>query len=546
MIEFVHTLSRAEYDSGYLNLTDDAGNPRGRDFCLPHREKLVIVDQLGRTTRAQVHHENQIWGSLRNWYSESGIRVGDVVQVRYDPGQRIDGRPVVHLLVLTLGLPLTQVAPYQEYSHPPREEGGVQATPPSPASPTTDVSRARDKRSRRHAASTRSSPSAIHDDIVAIRDGIRTGRFPSEASICQGIVLRLLNSLEWPTYDTQVVAPEYPIEGTRVDFALCHPPGRPAVLVEVKQVGQASGAEWQLFQYAFHKGVPLAVLTDGAEWRFFLPAEQGDYGERQVYKLDLTQREVNEAVARLRRYLGYHAVSSGEAIEAARADYRDAAQMRLVKQTLPRAWASLVTEEDEALIEMLAGRAETLCGYRPEPDLVAEFLHTLSSTGSPPQAHLVPILHPSASRPRGRRRGPAPRPSQPQRPGFTLLGETHSARNARDVLTSVLGLLADRDASFLDRFVSYPRHGRTRRYIARDRNDLYPGRPDLARVYSLELRPGFWVGTNVGRWQIEKILRTASNVAGLDYGRDLIVHLGPGEPAASGSLDDANRTPHPR
>jgi predicted type IV restriction endonuclease len=64
----------------------------------------------------------------------------------------------------------------------------------------------------------------------------------------------------------------------------------------------------------------MAVLTDGQEWHFFLPTEQGDYGERRVYKLDLLERDPQEAEAGLERYLGYEEVRSGRAIEAARRD----------------------------------------------------------------------------------------------------------------------------------------------------------------------------------------------------------------------------------
>ncbi len=69
--------------------------------------------------------------------------------------------------------------------------------------------------------------------IEDIRSGLRTGRFVNEASISQGIVLRLLSELSWPTFDTSVAWPEYVLEGRRVDFALCHPPGRPLVFIEV-------------------------------------------------------------------------------------------------------------------------------------------------------------------------------------------------------------------------------------------------------------------------------------------------------------------------
>src|SRR5271169_845724 len=97
----------------------------------------------------------------------------------------------------------------------------------------------------------------LKSDIEDIRSGIKAGRFANEASVRQGVVLRLLQSLSWPTYDTQVVAPEYSVEGRRVDFCLCHPSAKPVVFIEVKQLGQSDGGERQLFEYAFHKGVQM-------------------------------------------------------------------------------------------------------------------------------------------------------------------------------------------------------------------------------------------------------------------------------------------------
>ncbi|MCZ7600864.1 MAG: type I restriction endonuclease [Gammaproteobacteria bacterium] len=115
---------------------------------------------------------------------------------------------------------------------------------------------------------------SLEEDIEDIRAGIKAGRFTNEASVSQGIVLRLLHALSWPSYDTQIVCPEYSLEGRRVDYALCQPPGKPIAFVEVKQIGQSEGAERQLFEYAFHVGVPLAILTDGQEWNFFCPANK--------------------------------------------------------------------------------------------------------------------------------------------------------------------------------------------------------------------------------------------------------------------------------
>src|SRR5688500_12535381 len=118
--------------------------------------------------------------------------------------------------------------------------------------------------------------------IERVREAMRTGQYVNEAAISHGVVLPILNELGWPVFDPTVVAPEYTVEGRRVDFALCHPRNRPSVFVEVKQPGRSEGADRQLFEYAFHLGVPVALLTDGREWHFYLPSGQGLYQERRV------------------------------------------------------------------------------------------------------------------------------------------------------------------------------------------------------------------------------------------------------------------------
>lgn len=366
-----------------------------------------------------------------------------------------------------------------------------------------------------------------------VREGIRSGRYGNEAAVSQGIVLRLLQALGWPTFNTQVVCPEYSLAGRRVDFALCHPANKPAALVEVKQIGQSDGAERQLFEYAFHEGVPLAILTDGQEWNFFLPAEQGDYSERRVYKLDLLERELSECSVRMERYLGYAQVTSGQAIKAAREDYGNVSRTRQMLAALPEAWARLIADEDAFLLELVADKVENLCGFRPDLDTVATFLRENGLQRARPlpvnQRHLPPI---------GRAQ-PAIVAQPPPRPvphadqgaahnttGYSLDGRFTPCRNGREVLVSVFVALAERDTTFLERFAARPRHGRTRRYLARSPEELYPGRPDLAREFFAQVKVGWYLGTNVSHAAIRQIVEMACEVAGCTYGTDLVVHVG--------------------
>lgn|SRR5574337_95297 len=363
---------------------------------------------------------------------------------------------------------------------------------------------------------------ALAELLKRIQEDLRRGRFTSEAAVSQGVVLPLLHELGWPVFNAHVVWPEYSLEGGRVAFALCHPPDRPVIFVEVKRVGQAQGADRQLFEYAFHQGVPIAILTDGQEWHLYLPAEQGHYDDRRVYKLDLLEREPNESESRFRRYLDYSPVCSGSALESARVDYRDVNRDRQIREALPRAWQELLKEPDDFLAELLADKVEDICGYKPDVDSCSQFIRSI--TGSRP-------LPPAAAPATGPAPGPAPPSSGPrpvQRPGgigFTLFGQFHPCGAAREVMTRVLQEFDRRDASFLERFASR-KHGRKRRYVATDRQDLYPGRPDLAEVHYAELKPGWYVGTNYSRQVIETIIRLACDVASVSLGSDIQVDLG--------------------
>lgn len=137
-----------------------------------------------------------------------------------------------------------------------------------------------------------------------------------------------------------------------------------------------------------------------------------------------------------------------------------------------------------------------------------------------------PIPPPARSAPLPKRPVPPSQGHQLVQIGFLLNGHFQPARNARDVLAKVFVELANRDAPFLERFATLPKHGRTRRYLAPTPNHLYPERPDLARDFSQEIKPGWWLGINLSRARINRIIEMACEVAGLRYGVDLKVNVG--------------------
>ncbi len=242
----------------------------------------------------------------------------------------------------------------------------------------------------------------LEETLTRIQQSIRRGVFPNEAAVSQGIVLPILNALGWSVFDPSVVSPEYTVEGRRVDFALCGRPDQPVVFVEVKRIGQSDGGDRQLFEYAFIRGVPLAVLTDGQQWDFFLPAEQGTIDDRRVYRLDLLERSVSECAERFVRYLTFDRVNDGEALKSARADINDQTRSRQIAQALPRALDALIAESDPLLLELLQAKVADLCGYQPDLDTCARFL-------AQPRTPTVPApASPVRSTPRPAVPGPGP------------------------------------------------------------------------------------------------------------------------------------------
>lgn len=372
---------------------------------------------------------------------------------------------------------------------------------------------------------------ALEDTLTQVQDKLRKGLFLNEAAVSNGAVLPILFALDWPVFDTSVVTPEYTVEGRRIDYALLRSNGQPVVFFEVKRVGDADKGEKQLFEYAFHRGVPLAVLTDGQEWNFYLPAGEGDYQDRRVYKLDLLERDLSECSYRLSRYLSHEDVSSGVAFENAQSDYRDVNREREIDRILPQAWDALLSEADDLLVEILADKVADLCGYKPDSETCADFLSSIAKNSglSIPNRRIPPTpVSPASPQSVGSRRSssPATPPTNMGQAGFALRDQKYPCRNATDVMISVFEILAEGDSTFLERFAGR-KHGAKRRYIAKDKYELYPGMPPKeSELYSKQLTSGWYIGTHYEKKVMARIIEMACEVAGLEFGKDLIVEMG--------------------
>lgn len=360
-------------------------------------------------------------------------------------------------------------------------------------------------------------PPVLAATLADITTRLRQNKFSNEQQVSQGIVLRILDELGWDKWDTSVVWPEFQTGEGRADFALCHPPSKPAVVVEVKQVGKSEDAVRQALGYAFHCGAPFVVLTDGRTWNFYLPAEQGDYEDRRVCRIDLYERSTSEAAEDFQRYLSRANVESGKSLEAAKTEFHNRKRRLQARGAIPEAWRELVKRRDGGLIEILLRAVESEVGFRPEADDISDFLGNLHASTLPDQRSDSPSI--------------APAPSLPVSPGanranrLLLLGREYSCSSAKEAMVTVLRELANSNPSFLERCARHPEaQGRTTRYIGRTPQELYLYNEE--RRKHCEKLPGGWlVATHLSTPVKRRIIKIAAEVARLKFGKDIVVEF---------------------
>lgn len=193
------------------------------------------------------------------------------------------------------------------------------------------------------------------DDVLDVRTRLRNGQYRSRAAVAHGAVARVLALLGWPTFDPEVVVPEYEVGGSLVDFALCVDPSVPSVLIDVHAPSRPVTADAALLHAARATDATLLLQTDGAEWRFdLLEAEAA--ADPLVDRVNLFAADLDGTVDRLARLLGHDRVRSGEAAAAAREACRERNRLRRLEERLPEIWNALVAENDAGIVALVVER----------------------------------------------------------------------------------------------------------------------------------------------------------------------------------------------
>ena len=195
-----------------------------------------------------------------------------------------------------------------------------------------------------------------------------------ESATKQSVVLRLLSLCGWNPFDLSQVVPEYTVGTRRVDFAL-RPGSANAVFIEVKRPSEnLENHQQQLLEYCFQEGVKLATLTNGRTWWLYLPLQSGSWEYRRFLTIDLESQEPEIVEQRFMEYLSQEKVISGRAVSAAEDLVQSQQRAEVTSKTIVQAWKQIVETPDEILVDLISETVERICGFKPEPELVEQFL----------------------------------------------------------------------------------------------------------------------------------------------------------------------------
>ncbi|MCK4322981.1 MAG: hypothetical protein KAW89_00525 [Armatimonadetes bacterium] len=240
-------------------------------------------------------------------------------------------------------------------------------------------------------------------------DRLRQGEALNERAVEYTVVMPIVRALGWNPENLDEMRPEYAVESRKVDWAFLKE-GTPCLFLEEKAPDQnLSAHEEQLLDYAFKQGIRLAVLTNGREWWFYLPLEEGPWRERRFLTINLMTGEIGRICVDLKKFLGKKLVHKGLSHKYAKKLYDQSKEIKRIERELPAAIQQLFLDPSPQVIEFVQNQTQGVIGALPPPESVKKALkvvfadgaHTIEDQGNeaeppglglpPTRAHLISL-----------------------------------------------------------------------------------------------------------------------------------------------------------
>lgn len=211
-----------------------------------------------------------------------------------------------------------------------------------------------------------------------------------EAAIKQGVVLKILSLLDWDPFDVDEVLPEYEIQGSKVDFCLKKAKANKVFILVRKNGGDLQKHQDKVLSLSVQGKIPIAILTSGLTWWFFLPLVQGSADEKKFLAIDMATQKAEEASETFENFLTKESVLSGETEKAAEDIYTARQRDFFIRETLPKAWSQIMSDPKKWLADILGSVTEEMCGYHPDREVIEEFI----SSKFTEKVDLESVVHP--------------------------------------------------------------------------------------------------------------------------------------------------------
>ena len=279
--------------------------------------------------------------------------------------------------------------------------------------------------------------------IKSLRDNNQITGY-DEAAVKLAIIMPILQLLDWNIFNVNEVKPEHSTGGGMVDFALIED-GKNKLFLEAKNAGEElEKHQEQLLRYSFDQGVPLAILTNGIAWWFYLPLNEGAWEKRKFYMIDIIERDAEVITDLFIDFLSRENVLNGTSKKKAEEIHIGQQKEKIIIDTIPKAWDELISEPDESLMDLISDKVEKMCGHKPGYTQIKRFLHDYP----PPTSEPVPPIRQKRQKSTESKRTKKKRTSRGEEgyigkdiSGFYFRKDYYEVRKWKDLLVKICEIL---------------------------------------------------------------------------------------------------------
>lgn len=273
----------------------------------------------------------------------------------------------------------------------------------------------------------------------------------------------------------------------------------------------------------------MACLTNGKDWWFFLPLEEGPWEKRKFLEVNIYDDSFQKFIIEI---LSKGSISSGEA-------FKKAKSLLYTIVHLPNVLFEIMREPDELLVDLLKERFYEEYKIDVDESHIISFLRTVYLQFEHNQGRFednidnISVLYPKKQLHQGVLNSDHISKRKKYRE-FILEYKVEEYikmefKTINELTIFLFKKLESVYPGFYDRFYMI-KHGRKRKYISKDIYELYGDRFDLSQSQSKPLSKGWYIGTNYSVRDFRKMITYACSILRLKCSYDendhvLIVHV---------------------